>query len=231
MSAQVDKKELAKFHKQSTHWWDPYGPLKTLHALNPARFELIASHTSLKEASVLDIGCGGGILSESLAKAGAYVTGIDANESLISVAKAHAKQSSLDIHYQTGTIHDLIKKSKLFDAITCLELLEHVPDPAQIIKDCSALLKPKGMVFFSTLNRNPKAYLKAIILGEYILKLLPKGTHSYQSFIKPSELHAIAIKEKLRLITLKGMDYNPHTNKATLSNKVTVNYIIAYQKI
>lgn len=216
--------EIEQFSNLADRWWDPMGPCKPLHQLNPTRFQYITLHHDLKDAMVLDIGCGGGILSESLAKAGAKVSAIDASEQLIEVAHAH--QETLGIHYETTTAEEFAKThAGEFDVITCMELLEHVPDPQSLLKACQTLLKPGGKLFVSTLNRTPKAYVYAIMAAEYILRLLPKKTHDYNQFIRPSELHQWLTRAGLVLEDLTGLQYNPLTAKAYLHDDLNVNYL------
>ena len=226
-----DPIEIDKFSTMAEAWWDAKGPCKPLHDINPVRLQFIKKHTLLQGQKIVDIGCGGGLLTEGLAQAGAQVTGIDKSDELINVANQHAKQNALTIHYLSEEAETLAKRqNSYFDVACCMELLEHVPDPCSLIKACSELVKPGGWLFFSTINRNPYAYLTAIIGAEYLLKLLPKGTHQYDKFIRPSELVAAARKAGLRLQKLQGIHYNPLTHSVKLSNTVQVNYIVAFQK-
>lgn len=221
--------EIAKFDALAKDWWDPQGPMKPLHQLNPLRFKAIAQQVELAGKQVLDIGCGGGLLSESLAKAQAHVTGIDLSESLIKAASQHAKQQGLNIEYRLQSSTELMsEKSQAFDVITCMELLEHVPEPDQLVQECANLLKPGGMIFFATLNRNWQSFLKAIIGAEYILKLLPRGTHQYSQFIRPSELTLWASRSGLMLKGFQGFTYNPLLGQFHLSEDITVNYMVFY---
>lgn len=221
--------EIAKFDALAKDWWDPQGPMKPLHQLNPLRFKAIAQQVELAGKQVLDIGCGGGLLSESLAKAQAHVTGIDLSESLIKTASQHAKQQGLNIEYRLQSSTELMsEKSQAFDVITCMELLEHVPEPDQLVQECAHLLKPGGMIFFATLNRNWQSFLKAIIGAEYILKLLPRGTHQYSQFIRPSELTLWASRSGLILKGFQGFTYNPLLGQFHLSEDITVNYMVFY---
>lgn len=227
----VDKDEIAKFSALAKTWWDENGPMKPLHALNPLRLEYVQKHADLQGKNVLDMGCGGGILTESLAKAGAITTGIDMSDDAIAIAKEHAEKSGLPIHYEKIRIEDFAEKNPgAFDVITCMEMLEHVPDPTAIIHAAALLLKPNGKIFFSTINRNPKSFLYAIVGAEYILNLLPKGTHHYQKFIKPSELTRWAEKNHFVLRELSGITYHPLKNKFEMSRSVDVNYLIYFQK-
>ena len=223
----VDSHEIEKFNLLAHKWWDPTSEFKPLHEINPLRLNFIKSSVSLKGKKVLDVGCGGGILSESLASVGADVTGIDQGDKVIQIAKLHAKESGVKIKYKHINIEDFYKNTdERFDVITCLEMLEHVPDPNSIINACSKLLKPGGKIFFSTINKNLKAFLFAIIGAEYILNLLPKGTHEYKKFIKPSQLQAWASGNNLSFDSIIGMTYNPITQKYKLSQDTSVNYIV-----
>jgi len=225
----VDVGETTHFERHSEHWWDPKGPCRTLHDLNPTRLQFIHDRCILKAQNVLDIGCGGGILTEALAKRGAHMTGIDAAPHLIEVARQHAAQSHLaQIRYFDSTAEAFANTHPAqFDVITCLELLEHVPDPQSLIQACAKLIKPGGHLFFSTLNRTPKAYLLAILGAEYCLKLLPPNTHHYEKFIRPSELESALRTANLKLDAISGLRYNPFTHRASLTPIVSVNYIIS----
>lgn len=224
----VDSEEIAKFAKMANRWWDKTGDLKTLHDINPARLEFIKNYTPLAKMPVLDVGCGGGILSESMAFEGALVTGIDAEASLVKVAENHAKQENLTINYQCSPIETF--ESKPFAIITCMEMLEHVEEPEQVINHCARLLESGGYLFLSTINRTMKAYLSAIIAAEYIFGLLPKQTHDYKKFIKPGELAAMVRAAGFNVIGLQGMTYNPLNGAACLENSVAVNYLMACVK-
>lgn len=226
-------KEVEKFSAQANNWWDATGSMHTLHEINPLRLEFIKDKVNLDGATVLDIGCGGGILTEALAKYGSIVTGIDASVELIDIAKQHAEQDSIKINYLHCRVEDSVEKfakEKKFDVITCMELLEHVDDPAQVIQASTQLLKPGGTVIFSTLNRNLKSFLYAIVGAEYVLKLLPKGTHEYSKFIKPSELISTAKQYGLHAKYMNGITYNPIFKTYKLSSDTSVNYLIAMQK-
>jgi len=223
----IDQAEVEKFNALAHKWWDSTSEFKPLHEINPLRVGFIKSKINLRGKVLLDVGCGGGILSEAMAKEGAHVTAIDQGEKVIKIAQLHNLESKLDINYKQLNIEDFcINNNNKFDVITCLEMLEHVPEPASIVRACRSLLKPNGRIFFSTINRNPKAFLFAIIGAEYILKLLPKGTHSYEKFITPSELMDWCEEEGLNFIDIVGMSYNPIIKKYSLGNDVSVNYIV-----
>lgn len=232
MTLNVDQQELNKFASLASRWWDPEGDLKTLHQVNPLRLGFIDSKANLNGKKVIDIGCGGGILTESMAALGAEVTGIDMNKSLIDIAKLHQLETGTQAEYLTTSAEDIAKERHgQYDVVTCLEMLEHVPDPASVIKACAALVKSGGHVFFSTLNRNPKSYLFAIIGAEYLLKILPKNTHDYRKFIKPSELGAWARQSNLQPHSITGIHYNPFTKSFKLNDDVSVNYLLHAKKI
>ena len=227
----VDELEIKKFENLASRWWDPNSEFKPLHDINPLRINYISRILNLAEKSVLDIGCGGGILAEGLTHHGAHVTAIDMAEASLSVAKLHQYESKLDIDYRFCSAEDLaVEEPGSYDVITCLEMLEHVPDPASIVRSCFELVKPGGTVFFSTINRNPKSYLFAILGAEYVLNLLPKGTHEYAKFIRPSELANWCRKSNLELKGQIGMGYNPLTKRYFLQDNLDVNYIAHYQK-
>ncbi|MEM7207144.1 MAG: bifunctional 2-polyprenyl-6-hydroxyphenol methylase/3-demethylubiquinol 3-O-methyltransferase UbiG [Pseudomonadota bacterium] len=233
MSAQsnVDDSEIAKFEALASRWWDPNSEFKPLHDINPLRLNFIDERVSLDGKTVLDVGCGGGILSESMARRGATVTGIDMGEAPLNVARLHALESGIEMDYRKTTIEELAAESPgSFDVVACLEMLEHVPDPASVIAACATMAKPGGHVFFSTINRNPKSYLFAIIGAEYVLKLLPKGTHEHKKFIKPSELGDYARRADLDVNELTGMTYNPFFKTYKLENDVSVNYLMHCKK-
>jgi 2-polyprenyl-6-hydroxyphenyl methylase/3-demethylubiquinone-9 3-methyltransferase len=219
----VDPAEIEKFSALAHRWWDPEGDFRPLHDINPLRLEWIAGHAELAGAAVLDVGCGGGILAEAMARRGARVTGIDLSEKALSVARLHLQESRLDIRYEKSSVEDY---AGAFDVITCLELLEHVPQPASMVAACARLVRPGGRVFFSTINRNPKSYLLAVIGAEYVLGLLPRGTHDYQRFIKPSELSRWARAAGLGIRELTGMTYNPVTRRYRLGSDCDVNYLL-----
>jgi len=223
----VDLNEVEKFNKIAHKWWDPSSEFKPLHDINPLRVNYINDLFPLNEKNILDVGCGGGILAESMAKLGGNVTGIDQSDIAIKIAKLHAKENNLSIDYKLLNIEDFLKKdSNKFDVITCLEMIEHVPDPASIITSCAKKLKKNGRLYVSTINRNLKAFLFAIVGAEYILNLLPKGTHHYDKFIKPSEVKSWANSLNMNISNITGMTYNPFLKKYSLGSDVSVNYIL-----
>lgn len=229
----VDAAEVAKFEALASRWWDRNSEFKPLHDINPLRANFIDEHSPVAGRKVLDVGCGGGILSEALAQRGAEVSGIDMGEAPLGVARLHAQESGLNIDYRQITAEALAEQEAgRYDIITCLEMLEHVPDPASVISACATLVKPGGHVYFSTINRNPKAYVFAIVGAEYVLKLLPKGTHDYRKFIRPSELSRWMRATNLELKTLTGMTYNPLTKTYKLDpNDVSVNYLLHARQV
>ena len=228
----VDRAEVAKFEALASRWWDRESEFKPLHDINPLRTNYIDRHASLAGKKVLDVGCGGGILSEAMAQRGADVTGIDMGEAPLNIAKLHALESGVTVKYQQIPVEQLADEMPAaFDIVTCLEMLEHVPDPASIIRACYKLVKPGGMVFFSTINRNPKAYAMAIIGAEYIMRMLPAGTHDYDKFIKPSELTRWCRAADLSALDMTGMIYNPITQEYSLKDQdVDVNYLVATRR-
>jgi len=231
MSQNVDPQELAKFTVHASQWWDDQGELKTLHAINPLRLGYIKEKTALKDKKVIDVGCGGGILSESMSKEGAIVTGIDLNKSLLNAAKLHQYESGTTVTYIAISAEAMATThAGQFDVVTCLELLEHVPDPFSVIQACATLVKPEGHLFFSTLNRNLKSYLFAILGAEYILKLLPRNTHDYAKFIRPSELSHWVRQAHLQPQDIIGIAYNPLTKHYKLTTDTSVNYIFHARK-
>ncbi|MBM4206607.1 MAG: bifunctional 2-polyprenyl-6-hydroxyphenol methylase/3-demethylubiquinol 3-O-methyltransferase UbiG [Gammaproteobacteria bacterium] len=231
VSSNVNPNEIHKFGSMAERWWDPQGEFKTLHDINPLRSEFIRRFTDLVGKRIVDVGCGGGILTEELSKQGADTLGIDLSDELIDIAELHGLESGIDAKYQKISAETLAEQQpESFDHVTCMEMLEHVPDPGGIINACAALVKPGGMVFFSTLNRKPKAYLLAILGAEHILKMLPKGTHDYKTFIKPSELSQTARNAGLSLQGMVGIEYNPFTQTFSLGKDIDVNYIAAFQR-
>ena len=228
----LDHDEVNKFDELAAKWWDKNGEFKLLHQINPLRVGFIKERSSLEGKKVLDVGCGGGILAEALNELGAKVTGIDASENTIGVAKTHSKSIGSDVKYIQSTIEGFISSypDERFDVITCLEMLEHVPSPYEIIKRCSNLLKEDGNIFFSTINRNPRSYLFAVIGAEYILNLLPKGTHDYEKFIKPSELAKWIRDAGLNSKETIGLSYNPITDNYWLGKDIQVNYMVHAKK-
>lgn len=227
----VDTQEIAKFEAVAERWWDRNGEFKPLHDINPLRLNYINERTPLAGKKILDVGCGGGILSEGLAFRGADVTGIDMGQAPLDVARAHAQTQNLAIDYRQIPVEQLAAEMPgTFDIITCMEMLEHVPDPASVVKACAALVKPGGHVFFSTLNRNPKAYLLAIVGAEYVLNMVPRGTHDYLKFIKPSELASWARENDLAVKDISGLSVNPLTHQFKVGKDADVNYFMHTQK-
>ena len=227
----VDPAEIAKFSELAHRWWDPGSEFKPLHDINPLRLDYIDGLTGLRGKTVLDVGCGGGILAESMAQRGARVTGIDLADPPLKVAQLHLMESGNQVEYRNVAAEDLARElPQHFDVVTCMELLEHVPEPASTVSACAALAKPGGHVFFSTINRNMKSYLLAVIGAEYVLKLLPRGTHSYAKFIKPSELGVYCRQAGLEISQVIGMTYNPLTGIYALGPDADVNYIVHCEK-
>ncbi|WP_341325318.1 bifunctional 2-polyprenyl-6-hydroxyphenol methylase/3-demethylubiquinol 3-O-methyltransferase UbiG [Methylotuvimicrobium sp. KM2] len=223
--------EINKFGSLAERWWDVSGEFKTLHDINPLRIRFIQEHAEINGKRIVDVGCGGGILSEGLAKNGADVLGIDLSEELIDIADLHGLESGVNAHYRKISAEALAdEQPEGFDHVTCMEMLEHVPDPASIVKACAKLVKPGGTVFFSTLNRKPKAYLLAIVAAEYVLRMLPKGTHDFKTFIKPSELSRWARETGLELQSMAGIEYNPLTKRFSLGKDIDVNYLAAFKR-
>lgn len=224
----ADPSELKKFSDLAHHWWDPESEFRPLHEINPLRLEWIHSRASLAGKHVVDIGCGGGILAESMARKGAKVTGIDLSDKALKVADLHSLESGIQVRYEKIAAEDLAaREAEQFDVVTCMEMLEHVPDPASIVRACATLVKPGGKVFFSTLNRNPKAYLQAVLGAEYLLRMLPKGTHDYAKFITPAELAQFSRNAGLTVDGMRGMRYNPLTRIYSLNQDTSVNYLMA----
>ena len=231
MPSNVDQSEIRKFENQTPHWWNETGEFKGLHDINPLRLKYIDGRSPLRKRLVLDVGCGGGILAEGMARLGAHVIGIDASEAPLIVARQHALDSKLEIVYRRLTAEELaaIEPSE-YDAVTCMELLEHVPNPASVVKACGRLVRPDGDIFFATLNRNWKSFLLAIIAAEYVLGVVKRGTHTYRKFIKPSELENWASNFGLTYCDLTGLQYNPVLKKKRLGGKPTVNYLMHFKK-
>lgn len=223
----VDHAEISKFEELASRWWDPHSEFKPLHDINPLRLDYIDQRCGgLEGKRVLDVGCGGGILAESMAQRGATVTGIDMGEAPLEVARLHLLESGVKVDYQRITVEQLAEQQPgSFDVVTCMEMLEHVPDPGSVIAACAKLVKPGGPVFFSTINRNPKSYLLAIVGAEYVLNMLPKGTHEYAKFIRPSELERWIRHGGLKLQELTGMSYNPLSKRYSLGRDIDVNYL------
>jgi 2-polyprenyl-6-hydroxyphenyl methylase/3-demethylubiquinone-9 3-methyltransferase len=227
MSRNIDHAEQEKFDAISSGWWDPEGPFRPLHDLNPARLKYIAERATIEGAAVIDVGCGGGILSEALALNGGQVTGIDVASRTLAIAKLHLHESGLNVDYREVTVEDLALESPAaFDIVTCMEMLEHVPDPASIVRSVQDLLKPGGHAFVSTLNRTPLAFALGIVGAEHIARLLPRGTHRYDRFIRPSELSAWIRAAGLEMRDIAGLHYNPLTRSVKLGGNVQVNYVV-----
>ena len=227
----VDATEIDKFSELAHRWWDPNSEFKPLHDINPLRLDWIDQHADLAGKKVIDVGCGGGILAEAMAGAGAAVSGIDLSEKALKVARLHLYESGRQVDYQLVSAEDYADQhAGEFDVVTCMEMLEHVPDPASVVAACARLVKPGGWVFFSTLNRNPKSYLFAVIGAEYVLKLLPRGTHDYAKFIKPAELARMAREAGLETGELTGLTYNPLTKVYRLETNTDVNYLMATRR-
>ena len=224
--------EINKFGSMAERWWDPQGEFKTLHDVNPLRLDFIQRFINLDGMRIVDVGCGGGILTEGLAKHNADALGIDLSEDLIDVADLHGLETGIKVNYQKISVETLAEEQpESFDHVTCMEMLEHVPDPGSIITACAKLVKPGGMVFFSTLNRQTKAYLLAIVAAEHVLQMLPKGTHDYKTFIKPSELSQYARNAGLELQEMIGIEYNPFNKQFNLGKDIQVNYIAAFKRV
>lgn len=231
-STNVDQTELAKFSALAHRWWDPHSEFRPLHDINPLRLDYIDRHAGgLDGKRIVDVGCGGGILSEAMARRAAEVTGLDLSEKALKVARLHALESGVTVDYRLQSVEDFAAAhAAAFDVVTCMEMLEHVPDPAQTIAACAELLRPAGLAVFSTINRNPKAYLFAVIGAEYVLRLLPRGTHEYARFIRPSELCGHARNARLDAFDVTGMTYNPLSKRYRLEPDTSVNYLVACRK-
>lgn len=232
VQANVDPEEIAKFEKLASRWWDPNSEFKPLHDINPLRADWIDERAAVSGKTVLDVGCGGGLLCEALAHRGAQVTGIDMGEAPLSVARLHQLESGVEVDYFQSTAESLAEeRAGSFDVVTCLEMLEHVPDPSHVIQACADLCRPGGDLFFSTINRNPKSFLFAIVGAEYVLNLLPRGTHEYAKLIKPSELARWIRSAGLEMVEMSGMTYNPLTKRYRLTaDDVSVNYMVRARK-
>ena len=227
----ADPAELQKFGALAHRWWDPQGDMRPLHEINPLRLDWIDRLAALPGKRVLDVGCGGGILAESMAQRGARVTGIDLSTKPLRVAQLHVLESGVAVDYREASAEALAAESPAaFEVVTCMEMLEHVPDPASTVQACSTLARPGGWVFFSTINRNPKSFVFAIVGAEYVLRLLPRGTHEYARFIRPSELAAMARRAGLDVVEILGMTYNPLTRRFALGRDTDVNYLVAWRK-
>ncbi len=227
----ADTAELDKFSTLAASWWDPMGPMRPLHAINPVRTAWIEGHVRLNGKRALDVGCGGGILAESMARRGALVTGLDLAQAPLEVAQAHAQEAALRIDYVQTSVEAMAQDhAGAFEVVTCMELLEHVPDPLQVVAACAQLTAPGGWCFFSTIHRNAKSFALAIVAAEYVLKLVPRGTHAYARLIRPSELARAIRSTSLQWIEIKGLRLNPLTHSATLCDDVDVNYLVACQK-
>jgi 2-polyprenyl-6-hydroxyphenyl methylase/3-demethylubiquinone-9 3-methyltransferase len=227
----VHQHEIHKFGSQAGRWWDPDGEFMTLHAVNPLRLQFIQSYAGLGGRRAVDVGCGGGILSEGLARMGAHVLGIDLSEELIAIASRHGLESGVKADYRKVSVEALAdEQAATFDVVTCMEMLEHVPDPVSVVRACAKLVKPGGKLFFSTLNRHPKAYLLAILTAEHLIGMIPKGTHDYNTFIKPSELGRWAREAGLDLLGMEGVSYHPLTRQFSLGRDIKVNYLAAFAR-
>ena len=230
-SENVHQHEIHKFGSQAQRWWDPDGEFKTLHRVNPLRLQFIHAYTEIEGKRFVDVGCGGGILSEGLSRMGADVLGVDLSEELLDIADLHGLESGVKVSYRKISAEALAEEQPgSFDAVTCMEMLEHVPNPVSVVRACAKMVKPGGKVFFSTLNRHPKAYLLAIVAAEHVLRMIPKGTHDYNTFIKPSELGRWAREAGLDLLGMEGVTYHPLTQQFNLGRDIDVNYLAAFAR-
>ena len=230
-SENVHLHEINKFGSQAERWWDANGEFWTLHQVNPLRLDFIQRYADIQGKRLVDVGCGGGILTEGLVKAGADALGIDLSSELIDIADLHGLETGVTAQYRTISAEALAAEQPAsFDHVTCMEMLEHVPDPASVIQACAQLVKPGGLVFFSTLNRVPKAYLLAIVAAEYLMNMVPKGTHDYKTFIKPAELSQMAREAGLEMLGMAGIQYNPFNKQFSLGKDIDVNYIAVFQR-
>ena len=230
-TANADPAELEKFNQLAHRWWDPQSEFRPLHEINPLRLGWLDARAPMAGRRVLDVGCGGGILAEAMARAGAKVTGIDLGDKALRVAKLHLLESRLEVEYLSVAVEELAKqRAGQYDTVTCMEMLEHVPDPSSVVRACATLVRPGGTVFFSTINRNPKSYLFAIIGAEYVLRLLPRGTHDYNRFIRPAELTRWCREAGLVVESVIGVRYNPFVHRSTLSSDTDVNYMLHARK-
>lgn len=227
----VDPAEIARFQAAASRWWDPAGEMRPLHDLNPVRLEYVERAGPLVGREVIDVGCGGGLLAEAMARKGARVTGLDLAPDLLEVAKLHALESNVAVAYRLESAEEhAVEHAGTYDVVTCMEMLEHVPDPAQVIDALAKLARPGGHVFLSTINRTPRAYLHAVVGAEYVLRLLPTGTHTYDKFIRPSELSAWARDAGLRTVDVAGLDYDPFSHAARITSDARVNYLMHFAK-
>jgi 2-polyprenyl-6-hydroxyphenyl methylase/3-demethylubiquinone-9 3-methyltransferase len=230
-SGNADQRELDKFGEVAHRWWDPNSEFRPLHDINPARLEWIDTHAELNGKHVVDVGCGGGLLSEGMAALGAKVTGIDLSEKALGTARLHLFESGQVVNYRLIAAEDLAAETPgAFDVVTCLEMLEHVPDPASTVAACASLVKPGGQVFLSTINRNPKAYMLAVVGAEYLLNLIPRGTHDYTRFLRPAELARLCRDAGLEVLEVAGLHYNPFTRTTTIDGNTDVNFLISARR-